>query len=462
MKRRTLLKVTVVSYIILVVLLYFASNLYVQKKDIREFGIAKEKLDSFFSKQEKFINATNYNINVAYEQTSIPKYTPANIVSDDKSELASVIENINNVTKEQYDKRWGDVYKVYNLVPRVIKSKYNITVQDDKWPGWCLKIIERDSPLSFCEYMVYPFQVAYKKQKNNRNYNNLPTIQEAIDGAFEFYTKNDNSSYKKYLVQDNLKGLNVAYKMDLMDYKRYYILYSYDQETERFKRLADSLISVIDTRKSLRKYIQYSMINNMDKSDDSDFGWMSNDIYMVNNQYQIVGYWDLVYNFWRDPMKKDRNHIFIWGLCILTILLLSINLPIIVKEKKYKQYREQSLRDVLLYECNPKRYMKPYDENKIASAIELYDRIKSTDPNDIVLLKQIRKEVSEKLGVNFIDSELIKELLKKTDPALYAEPYDANKIKIANQLHCRLRAGINDIDEIEEIQIKINEHLEKS
>ena len=457
------MKVTVVSYTILIVLLYFASNLYVQKKDIREFGIAKEKLNSFFSKQDKFINATNYKINVAYEQTSIPKYIPAHSVSDNQSELGSVLEQINNVKKEEYDKRWGDVYKVYNLVPRFKSKSESIINQDYEWPGWCLNIIERNTPQSFCEYMVYPFQVAYKKQKNTRNYNNLPTIQEAIDNAFEFYTENDKSSYKNFLVQDNVKGLNIAYKMDLMNYERYYILFSYNQETELFKRLADSLITVIGARKSLRKYIQYSMINDrIDKSDDSYIGWMGNDIYKVNNQYQIVGYWDLVYNFWRDPMKKDRNHILIWGFSILTILLLSINIPIIAKEKKYKQFREQSLRDVLLYECNPKRYTKPYDENKIASAIELYDRIKSADPNDIVLLKQIRKEVSEKLGVNFIDSELIKELLKKTDPALYAEPYDANKIKIANQLHCRLRAGVNDIDEIEEIQIKINEYLRKS
>ena len=96
--------------------------------------------------------------------------------------------------------------------------------------------------------------------------------------------------------------------------------------------------------------------------------------------------------------------------------------------------------------------MKPYQEQKVNAANDIYARLQNIAPEDIILLKEIRKEISEKLGVSFIDIDLLSKMQKMCNPKNFMNPYDEEKIRTANLLYGKLHNNNITIDEIEDIQ----------
>ena len=103
--------------------------------------------------------------------------------------------------------------------------------------------------------------------------------------------------------------------------------------------------------------------------------------------------------------------------------------------------------------------MKPYDENRVSSAIELYNMILNTQDDDIDDLKRLRKEVCVRLNVNFVDQERRRELRSLSNPKRYLNPYDAEKVKIANDVYTKLEDAKIDIDSFENIELINKETL---
>ena len=88
-------------------------------------------------------------------------------------------------------------------------------------------------------------------------------------------------------------------------------------------------------------------------------------------------------------------------------------------------------------------------------ANDIYEKLMNVSDEDIDSLIRIRKEASESLGISFIDHHIYNELLSKTNPKRFMNPYDPEKVRIANTLYTKLSNGGLDIDEIEEIQKEI-------
>ena len=103
--------------------------------------------------------------------------------------------------------------------------------------------------------------------------------------------------------------------------------------------------------------------------------------------------------------------------------------------------------------------MKPYDEQKVSIANDLYEQITKVSAKNITKLKVLRKEAANSLGISFIDEELLKELVSLSNPERYTKPYNSEKVKIANQLYTRLTSKGLDIDDVENIQKEIQEKL---
>lgn len=455
MKRNHIIYLSLLIYAILAICFIFIANIYVDKKDIREHKLAIDNLEQFFANQKKFVMIDYSGEKVAYEKAAIPK-----TISEEKEYGCSSSYFISEEDKMNWKERWTNVYKLYKLRPR-FEPKEGLfhTERDNSWTGWCFRVIEKTSYDIFTEYLVYPYQVAYYRQNYSWEYSYMPSVQSAIDESFEFHTHNEESSYSQYIKHDNDALLSYDIKDAVLtnDYwKSYYIAFSYDEYVNIVgKEVADSVLSSRDWNKISNFGVWYSKV---DKSDKKYFGGMHNNYYRVDNMCQPIYNWIITYNFIHNPKIRDKRLFIIWSECSLLVLLLAIITPISIIDSKKRKFANESIRGKLLKLCNPQNFMKPYDEKKVYIANELYDRLLKTLETDIDTLKEIRREAVLDLKINFIDSDRLKELRAKTNPQKFMKPYNAEKVKIANDLYMRLNAQI-DIDALEEIEREINEKL---
>lgn len=412
-KKRILICISI--YIFLGIGIFFVARAYTDIKDDRLKGEAYKNLNTFFEKQNKFISITYSNEKVSYEKTEIPVFKEKfSFFKDDKDEQ-----------RYNWEQFYGDIYKMYKLKP-----KYE---SDNKWSGYQFDVIEIVQGEYIRKYQIYPYLVGYKKQSESYIYNYTPSVQTAIDESFEFWSTNNKSHYKGY-INNNISISDIKQAVE----NEYYMLFSYDECCEyNGKEYTDSIMTT---------GVKFVYI-----PEDSPFEAMSNGYYRVYNMYHQQYYYSIESRFW-NPKKEERRRIIKWGYAILTVLLICYIIPLSVIENKKKQLQKESLKEKLLRIINPRNFMKPYNEIKVSMANDIYSRLQNIPPDDEVSLKGIRKEISNKLGVNFIDEDILKDLQKKCNPLNFMNPYNDEKIKISNQLYAKLQSKILTIDELEDIQ----------
>lgn len=229
MKYKTIISICIISYIVLGFGIFYGAKLITDKKDDRLRKEAYSNLHAFFDKQDKFVKIAYSGKKVSYERTEVPEVEDSYSLFIDRD-------------KQQYEWKqdYGDIYKMYKLKP-----KYE---SDYEWTGFRFDIIESWPGWGVCVYQVYPYMIGYRRQSESYMYSYMPSIQTAIDEAFDFWSSDDKSSYKEFISKD----------ISIWDVFRavqneYYTLFSYD-ECCRFngKEYADSLVRA--------KGIRYSFI----------------------------------------------------------------------------------------------------------------------------------------------------------------------------------------------------------
>ena len=438
MKRNTIIKLSFLTYILCGIGIFFCVKASIEAKDRRLKSEALNNLEEYFSRQEKFVSVRYSGKKVSYEQISLPKY-------EEKSLSITPNEDKNN-----WNEAWGDLYQLYKLKPKYTSDSSIDT--DRQWTGWLLEIVEKDGFDGFETYLVYPYKVGYRKQENSWAYKYMPTIQDAIDEAFEFHTTNEKSSYTKYMTRS---GSIDEYDVIKAVENEYYYCFSYDKLVEyNGKHVADSIMMWTNWEK-----MGADGSYRISTFTGGDYGYMYNGYYKVYNYTGPRTYYQIKYRYYWDPKKYDINRALIWAYSILTLLLLWVVIPLSVIESRKRKEKFESIKDKLLRMCNPAHFMNPYDEKKVSVANDLYEKIMNTSAEDFEQLKCLRKEASRQLGINFIDPDILKELIETINPAKYTKPYNAEKVRIANRLYTRLKSEGIDIDEIEEIEKEINEKL---
>lgn len=106
----------------------------------------------------------------------------------------------------------------------------------------------------------------------------------------------------------------------------------------------------------------------------------------------------------------------------------------------------------LLDKCNPQNFMNPYNYEKVKIANELYPRLQKCDGNDNDELIEIRKEAISKLGIILSTSTIFEELCKTCNPQQFMNPYNPDKVAKANELYSRVLQNKTDIDALENIR----------
>ena len=281
----------------------------------------------------------------------------------------------------------------------------------------------------------------------------MPSVQSAVNEAFDFHTTNDKSSYSKYMTSGS--GIS-EYDVKRAVENEYFNCFSYEDLVRyRGQEEADAYMRRIDWW----KYGNDASFYKAKDQYEGDYGYMYNGYYKVYNYIAPVAYYQIKYNYNWDPRATDKKKILIWGYAFLTLLLLAAIIPLSVIEARKKKEKGMSLKEKLLHVCNPTQFMKPYDEKKVAAANDLYESIIAVPDDDIDALKSLRKRAAKELGVSFVDPDLLKELISIANPEKYTKPYNPEKVRIANQIYTRLVSDGLDVDEVEELQNEINEKL---
>ncbi len=102
--------------------------------------------------------------------------------------------------------------------------------------------------------------------------------------------------------------------------------------------------------------------------------------------------------------------------------------------------------------CNPSNFLKDYDKEKVDKANVIYQQLMEIKPDDKEELMKLQSQAVAELGITLIDPENFKELLKKVNPQEYMKPYDAEKVRIANDLYSRLTKGELTYEEFVDIE----------
>lgn len=124
-------------------------------------------------------------------------------------------------------------------------------------------------------------------------------------------------------------------------------------------------------------------------------------------------------------------------------------------EKEIQLDKEQGLWNVLERKCNPNRFMSPYNKEMVDKANTIYACLQETKDNDIESLKDIRRQIESELGVSFVDMMEVEKLKVLANPSNFMNPYDPNKVSLANMLYSKLQDEVIPIDDFESIKEQV-------
>lgn len=110
------------------------------------------------------------------------------------------------------------------------------------------------------------------------------------------------------------------------------------------------------------------------------------------------------------------------------------------------------LLEELKKKCNPSNFMNPYNYEKVRIANELYPRLLKCEGNNNEELVEIRKEAISKLGIVLSTSYIFEELCKICNPQQFMNPYNPTKVAKANELYSRVLQNKMNIDALEKIR----------
>ena len=137
-------------------------------------------------------------------------------------------------------------------------------------------------------------------------------------------------------------------------------------------------------------------------------------------------------------VDEDRNRLLkVWGIWITVFFMLLI-IPLTIKEFKVKKKKSETLYQRLVRLCNPKIFIDNYDKEKVEKANIIYKKLLETTPDNNDALKEIQIQASSELGINFIDKAELEDLKEKVNPKRFINPYNAEKVSLANELYATL------------------------
>lgn len=446
-KRKITLGIICIIYIILMTYSYFFADKYVNDKSWEMRIQAVNNLNSYFENKKKYIDLTFNAYRVDYQQIPIPSvmeptyfdaisrinayevFDSIGILKHEykKETIEEAQDAIRQIRQQEWNEEYGDKREMYELDVDP-EGVYN--------SGWALTIVSnRDNEVGgegFIVYHLYPSRLAYKKVSPFL-LGSIPSIETALQTALEFMTSDAHSDLAAFYEKGCTNGLIESICADVTN--DYWII---EKDAKPTIWWADSEISYGPNTKP------------------TDAGFMHNGYFKVYFcKTQPVTY--SLREVSEDVLEHDKYTIrFIaWG--ILSFIMICFFIPLYRKISKYSKAKTETLYDQLLRLCSPSNFMNPYNKEMVEKANNIYMQLKESNPQDINVLKEIRRQAHQMLGISFFSHERLEELKKRCNPTHFMNPYQPEKVKLSNELFATLTKESLDIDELEAVEKRIEE-----
>lgn len=403
MKRIHVISLLIVCWILALIGTYFCINHYINNKRSYLYSKIINDLDAVFEGQGDGDGIyTDYDGFFFLEYNNpVRKYTKIQIPSD----------------KEEYDNLLS-LYEInWNEFNGLLKSS-----------GWRLK--------RFCLYgneivdnEIFPYQIGFKKIKQ------FYSIEQAVNDAFVFFKTNEKSMFYGRIKDES----PYSFMHKIFDCENEY--YGLERDTNIHSWNSTDLVD-LDASQELAEspnYINDSLkykhwIINDSRRWPYKIGGMYTDYYKVfiaaTQDYGHLMIKEITENVKRDEIKLER-----WWFSGITVLFLLFIVPLSIMEYKSNKRKAETLRERLLRLCNPQNYMRNYDKEKVDKANCLYQRLLQTKADDKESLMEIQEMAVSELGISFVEKEDLEELKEKVNPMNYMNPYNADKVTLANELY---------------------------
>ena len=429
MKRGTIIAIAFGAYLVSMIAMFIGVQQYVQHKDNRLRGEIHEKIDSIFASQQQYVDIAYCGYKVGYEKVSIPVPAKSKLLGLLDEESKKVLGDIDRKSMDTWTDNYGNLTKMY----RTHYKRSDWAGPFDYEDGWNLIVLEHDFEGVY-QTWIFPYAVGYLKQEYDFGDSYLPSVASAVNGAFEFYTSNDKSTYYSSFE----KGCNDKIWSKIYDAQNEYYYMSEDK-APRFNRMGSPLFE------QYPKDIKYHAYQN---------GYMYNGFYKVFIASTQPKTWTIKKWNW-GPDEKDKKDLWLYLAIGLTVLLLLVVIPLWIIDAKHQKVKDESLYDKLKRMCNPANFMdgSNYDKDKVDKANEIYKRLMEIKAEDTEALNELQQQAVADLGINLIDAEKLSDLKEKVNPKNYMTPYNPDKVVLANELFAILsKEGLtyNEMADVEE------------
>lgn len=322
---------------------------------------------------------------------------------------------INTISTHNYD--IGERNNLY-MPLNGLKKKATSGIRQS---GWAIGFAQKIDEESYRIVIVHPLLIG-----SFMNSMSEYEISDAVESALNYYLTNKKSQYYGFV---NDKSVFDFMKLALRNVgSRLYHFEIVDSVSKKFHFPIDYV-----TCNSNRIYItsSYERIYKLQYNNSLD-SWCKQNYIMVhrNNLIKIIS-------------------IIICILFCLLILLLTIII------KKHKKDSMSILQRIIIL-CNPKKYIKHYDETKLRLANDIYSKAITTDETDETTIMELASRAEKELGVSLVSENDINNLKSLCNPKKFMKPYDAQKVERANALFGELSQGVVHYSDFAKIKEKIS------
>ncbi len=399
---------------------------YVNEKKVNAFLEINNKLEAIFEHQDKFFFLDHTNGPVRSVIISIPS-------------IADVLSQYNKITRDlssdgirkEYDEDFNDLKSLYYL-PYILSSSGELVASTK----WNITTIGCGGEYIYM-YSMLPYAIGYKRTADKY----APNISGAIKDALDYYLNNENSSYYKLIDEGSRE--DIISKIQELSNDYYY-----------FEKRVDST-NINSIEKKFGGVLPKSSLgSNLTCKSDG---------YIHTSDYRVFVCTTptIIYKIEEinpDQCEHEISQLETQWFFILFLLLVVIEVPLLYMEIKHKEKINETLYNKIKRLCNPSKFIKEYDKEKVDKANAIYQKLMKTSPDDKDTLYDLQSQAEEELGVSFVDLEMVEKLKKKVNPKRFMKPYNPEKVTLANELYSRLskeNISYKDIIEIEERSKKL-------
>ena len=340
-----------------------------------------------------------------YKRIPIPKRPIKNSI------VANIDPKIDEKVRDDWYQSYGDLASLYEL-------NWGDKYPNENDEGWnIVRIYCWSSDDDFIQTNTFfPYKVGLK----NTEFGNFYSVGQAVNEAFDFYTKNPKSTISSRFRKE---------KVDQIWSKIYSCCNNYFTivENEHVNGWKAGIPISFPKGKSYEEAQRVLPYEN---------GWIQNGFYRVFIAATQEKHFMIKENEW--AVSSDKKKFLLWYGIGVSVLFLSFIIPLSIRKNKSRRRREESLYQRLLRLCNPMEFMKEYDKEKVEKANNIYKRILETSPEDTKTLLEILDIVGSDLGISLIDKEELDNLKNKVNPQNFIAPYNSEKVALANELYSQL------------------------